>query len=833
MSLARYRFLRVLHHSWGAYLAIVVLMGVIGGTAIASFAAARATQSSFSTLLARSNPSDMNVTINAPDITSRLNRLPGVRKVEGAMYLNAFPYSSSGRPIFNSAYINSNISPLGSVHGEYFDQDRVSVVAGRMANPADAGEIMTTAYGERLMGWHLGERIRFAFYTYAQVGSAKFGTAAVRPEIIRDERLVGTIAFTNQVIQDSVDQSFTFILFTPAATAPLDTGTQYIQYVFRLNHGGAGVTKVEREIVAALPPGNTYNFHVTSVVVGEADRTLRPEALALGVFGVMALLGAVLTTVQLIARQLRLRREDQESLRALGATRRAIVGDALAGVVSATVAGTVLAALVALALSPLEPLGPVRPYLPAGVHVDAVVLGVGLAVLLGGSTLAGAALASWWAPGRRSAQGILAPRGPVLARFGATSGLPVSAVAGLHFALQPGRGRATAPVRSILVGVAVAVAMLGATLTYGSGLSTLVSRPALYGWNWNAALTSDQDVPPASEAVLAHSSIVAKWSPLSYANAQIDGLTVPILLVYPHESISPPLLAGHDVENRHQIVLGAATMAELHKKLGDTVVGGYGAKSDYPVYVPPTTMTIVGVATLPAVGSPTTLHTSMGIGAEIDTTIEPTAFQKAITSPYPTLNGPKLVVIRFRASASRAQRAALLRRASLAGNAAFAAIPNGAGNGDTVASLPVQYPAEILNYRSIGNTPLLLALVFAAGIAVAFALTIVASVRRRRRDLATLKTLGFTRRQIGAAIAWQATVSVLLGLVVGIPLGIVIGRWLWDLFAHQIYAVPDATVPALAIVILGVGALVLANVVAYFPSRSAARTRAALILRAE
>ena len=190
-------------------------------------------------------------------------------------------------------------------------------------------------------------------------------------------------------------------------------------------------------------------------------------------------------------------------------------------------------------------------------------------------------------------------------------------------------------------------------------------------------------------------------------------------------------------------------------------------------------------------------------------------------------------MIRFRASASRAQRAALLRRASLAGNAAFAAIPKGAGNGDTVVSLPVQYPAEILNYRSIGNTPLLLALVFAAGIAVAFALTIVASVRRRRRDLATLKTLGFTRRQIGAAIAWQATVSVLLGLVVGIPLGIVIGRWLWDLFAQQIYAVPDATVPALAIVILGVGALVLANVVAYFPSRSAARTRAALILRAE
>ena len=600
-----------------------------------------------------------------------------------------------------------------------------------------------------------------------------------------------------------------------------------------MTRGAAGVARVEREIIAALPPGNTYNFHETSVVQGEADRTLRPIALALGVFGVMALLGAVLTAVQLIARQLRLRREDQEALRALGATRSALIGDALVGVIAATIAGTLLAGLVALALSPLAPLGPIRPYLPTGVHLDVAVFAVGLAILLVGTSATGAALAWRWAPGRRSTRTLFTRRGPGIARVGATSGLPVSAVAGLHFALEPGRGRSGAPMRSILAGVAVAVAMLGATLTFGSGLSTLVARPSLYGWNWNGALTSDSDVPPASVAVVAHSPFVEAWSPVSWANAQIDGLTVPILLVYAPAAVNPPLLAGHNVQNDHQIVLGAATMAELHKKLGDTVFGGYGDKSDYPVYVPQTKMKIVGVATLPAVGSPTTIHTSMGIGAEIDSSIEPAAFRAAITSKYATLNGSNMVVIRFRGSATLAERAAVLASAVRAGNRSFAAVPNGAGSGDSVVVLPVQYPAEILNYRSIGDTPLLLALVFAAGIAVAFALTIVASVRRRRRDLATLKTLGFTRRQIGAAIAWQATVSVLLGLVVGIPLGIVIGRSLWDLFAQQIYAVPDATVPALAMVILGVGALVLANVVAYFPSRSAARTRAALILRAE
>ena len=35
--------------------------------------------------------------------------------------------------------------------------------------------------------------------------------------------------------------------------------------------------------------------------------------------------------------------------------------------------------------------------------------------------------------------------------------------------------------------------------------------------------------------------------------------------------------------------------------------------------------------------------------------------------------------------------------------------------------------------------------------------TLVSSIRRRRRDLATLKTLGFTRGQVSATVAWQAT----------------------------------------------------------------------------
>jgi len=99
--------------------------------------------------------------------------------------------------------------------------------------------------------------------------------------------------------------------------------------------------------------------------------------------------------------------------------------------------------------------------------------------------------------------------------------------------------------------------------------------------------------------------------------------------------------------------------------------------------------------------------------------------------------------------------------------------------------------------------------------------------------MAMLRTLGSTSRQLRASVAWQSSVAVLIGLVVGVPLGIVAGRYLWDLFATNIYVVPSPTVPALSIVAIAFGALVLGNLVAAIPGRLAARTPAALLLRTE
>jgi ABC-type lipoprotein release transport system permease subunit len=53
------------------------------------------------------------------------------------------------------------------------------------------------------------------------------------------------------------------------------------------------------------------------------------------------------------------------------------------------------------------------------------------------------------------------------------------------------------------------------------------------------------------------------------------------------------------------------------------------------------------------------------------------------------------------------------------------------------------------------------------------------------------------------------------------------------LFAREIYVVPDPTVPLLSVIIVAIGALLFANVVAIIPGRIAARTPTARVFQSE
>ena len=116
---------------------------------------------------------------------------------------------------------------------------------------------------------------------------------------------------------------------------------------------------------------------------------------------------------------------------------------------------------------------------------------------------------------------------------------------------------------------------------------------------------------------------------------------------------------------------------------------------------------------------------------------------------------------------------------------------------------------------------MLFALALGLGALVSLALTLGSAVRRHQRDLALLKTLGCTVGNFAATVAWQASVTTLIALTLGIPFGIVIGRWLWTHFAQQLDVVVEPSVSLIALVVIAVSALLAANAAAAIPARRA------------
>jgi predicted lysophospholipase L1 biosynthesis ABC-type transport system permease subunit len=140
---------------------------------------------------------------------------------------------------------------------------------------------------------------------------------------------------------------------------------------------------------------------------------------------------------------------------------------------------------------------------------------------------------------------------------------------------------------------------------------------------------------------------------------------------------------------------------------------------------------------------------------------------------------------------------------------------------------------NLTNLRRAQAVPIGLAGILGVAAVGTLVHTLVTSMRRRRRDLAILKTLGFVKRQVSAAVAWQATTLVAVALIVGVPLGLATGRWGWTLFADQLGIVPEPIMPIATTLLAIPAAIIAANLIAVIPGRLAGRTRPAMVLRAE
>lgn len=828
-----YRLRAGLARRFTGYLSVALLVALVGGLALASVAGARRTESSYATYLASTNPSTVGLFTALDDpslgfkngynpaLLKKIDRLPLVEHEATALVFDGNINLNDIKGIhYHLKPAEAPPTFIGSANGELSTQDRVTLVAGRMANPKRMDEAVMDVEAAEALGLHIGSVIRIPFYTDAQVAASG---PVPPPHLVATVKMVGEVVTPMAIVQgDASKLASAIVIFSPALSRALESQCTYASETYlKVQGGDRNARRVLAEIAKIFPQVAAVPVMLTSAIVPAIEQSIEPEALALGVFGGVAGLALLLISGLMVARLLRVGAEETNTLRALGAGRAMLLGDGAAGLLGALLAGSLLAVAVAVGLSPLAPLGPVRPVYPnTGVNFDWTILGLGFLTLLVVLGLVLLLLA------RREVRRAIAPssadrlrREPLLLRSAANSRLPISAVTGVRFALDPGKGKSAAPVRSAMVGAVLAVAVLVSTVTFGASLDGLVSHPALYGWNFNYALLSgfsgQEDLPaPQTATLLDEDADVAKWSGVNFiSGVKLDGQREGAMAEEPNAKVAPPVLSGHELEANDQIVLGGANLRQLHKKLGDTVAFSNGLTK-------PTRLVIVGTATFPAFQG----GSGMGTGVLVSPRDFPASLLNLQQSSIP---GPNAVLVRVRSGVSPAAAYRTLEGIVKKINA----LPNESGSAGGVVS--VLRPLEIANFRSMGTTPTILAGGLALGAIVALGLTLGASVRRRRRDLALLKALGFTQRQLATAIAYQACVAALVGVVVGVPVGIEVGRELWTLFARSINAVPDPTVPVLSTILIAVGALIFANVVAALPGRLAARTPTALVLRAE
>lgn len=122
----------------------------------------------------------------------------------------------------------------------------------------------------------------------AQTQLPAFGTARVKPKRIVDEEVVGIFEEGNTVIEDDADKSGSANnIFTPVLTQQLlKCCVNYSVTGVKVSGGERNGARVSGEIarlLKKLPPFENGQVGVLK----KAQRALRPEGIALGVFGAL------------------------------------------------------------------------------------------------------------------------------------------------------------------------------------------------------------------------------------------------------------------------------------------------------------------------------------------------------------------------------------------------------------------------------------------------------------------------------------------------------------------------------------------------------------------
>ena len=770
---------------WWTVLVLVVLLALGVATGMAALAGARRTASAYERVLEA---------VNAPDVISG-HANPPAAAVETAATVDgaAATYTDVG---FTGYVVGHDPNLVPYYIGAYDHAngvDRQLLVDGRYPSPEEAEEILITERAARRAGLEVGDTVTVAFFT------PEFDTVEESLRIVgigRERRMeTGDAALS----RDAIILGRAFTRSRPDLRAWSRT------------------TFVADDLDAMVDEIVAIGWPIDETRAADHQRvqdSIRPMVLSLAAIGVVALLATVLVVHQALARLHHARHRERYVLRAMGATVSRLRTADLLVTAAVVLPGVLLGTVGAIALSGLAPVGSVRALDPhRGLHVDWVVLLPGALAVLGVLTAASLVAAAR----RERADSSLG----TVSLVNSMSGRPEVA-AGVHLAV--GSSRRVRQSFWTTVGLTVtAVGLVVGAVTFIDSLQRLTSSPERYGFGWDVVGRNAYGEIDESRLVeeFANDPMVESIAAGSARNVIVAGeRAVPAMLLAPVTAeFWPTIDEGRAPRDDGEILMGRSTLDELGLAIGDRVTVAASAADTSGAVQHTVEVDVVGTAVFPPIELAGLDPARLGVGM----TLPFGTYAELLDSDDPQLfrSSPDIAYFDLVEGADPAEF--------------VAAHPDGVPDGRRVPTewLLSVAPAEILESNSalpvLRGTLVPLSLVVLATVAHA-QLTV---LRRRRRDYAVLKALGFTRRQVLTTVGWQATITVLVPVLLGVPLGIIGGQVAWRGFA-QLIGVLDSTVfPVVAIAVVAVSAVVLTYLVCLVPAALASRVRPAAALRSE
>ena len=643
---------------WRGWVLIAVLVAVGGGAVLASAAGARRTSSAYPRFLHVSKAAEVFVGPGGTGLGGyyrALAKLPGATAVAPGVGLNIQLRGPSPTGVAVEAPADGRL---------WRQTDIPKILAGRLPAMDRPGEVAVDQNGAALLHLHVGSTL--AMTAAGNTGPPSAAGSRPGQERRLTERVVG-IVVTPQSVDPVTDlDKVPLILATPALWHRL--GFAYEAYdaaYVRLSPGAtAGGFGRRAQALARRFPATQGQIYVgdASTQTAAVQQAVRPEALSLALFALILAVTTLLIVGQAAVRQLAASSADTPTLAAVGMTRRQLTAAGLICLGVASAAGAVAAAGLAVAVSPLMPIGTARLAEPdPGVSADWTVLGTG-AVALVVLLVAVAAWPAWrFASARLTTAGEDGTRPGTRSRLGtwlARAGAPVTAILGARFALDRGVGRAAVPVRGALAGTALSVLAVTAAFTFGASLLQLVHSPGRYGQRWDAAIDLQFSAIKSARArwLIGRDTgrlrLVARrpWDHRDQrhrgAHDRGDpGPSGPLL--------SPTLLQGRPPRTDHELVLGTSTLRRLGLRVGEPVtvtIGGFRLQDR-----------IVGRAVFPNFGEGGYAPTDLGEGAETTTAV----LQRQVLPNAPATGSPayEFMLLRLRPGQRGAAGVTRLQRA--------------------------------------------------------------------------------------------------------------------------------------------------------------------------